>query len=165
MAEAPAPTLLHELVGHLEPGVLALLGEDAAATTPAGCLLDVLGIVPTHAGPGACRAEMGVAAHHLNQRGVVQGGAIAALADATAGWATYAALGAQRFTTLEFKTNLLGAARSGNLLVALARPVHLGRTTILLEVDVLNAAEEARPVGVRRLVARFSCTQLVLRDV
>lgn len=142
---------------------MAPLADDSAAATPPGCLLDALGMVATHAGPGACRAQMAIGTIHTNQRGIVQGGAIAALADATAGWATYAALPpGRRFTTLEFKANLLAAARPGDVLVALARPVHLGRTTMLLEVDVLEAAQESQPAATRRLVARFSCTQLVL---
>lgn len=51
---APSPALLHGLVGHLPRGEMVPVTEALAPTTPAGCIIDVLGIVPTHAGPGGC---------------------------------------------------------------------------------------------------------------
>lgn len=131
------------------------------AQVPEGCLLDILGIRLTHVGKGRSRAEMTLTAAHLNQRGLPQGGALVALADAAAGFASYAALPEGLFTTLELKTNLLGRSRTGDTLVALCTPVHLGRTTLVLQVDVLTAEQEASAPP--RLVARFSCTQMVLK--
>ncbi len=56
-------------------------------------------------------------------------------------------------TTVESKTNFLGAARSG-VVTATATILHAGRTTIVVETDV---ATEAGPV------AKTTQTQLVLR--
>lgn len=150
-------------MAELQKGEMRPVGDDHAGTIPAGCLLDLLDLVATHEGRGAARATMHVQAKHLNQRGVVQGGALIALADAVGAWATYPAVAeGSRFTTLELKANLLGAARDGDDLVAIASPVHLGRSTIVLDVDVMQADQEDRPVNERRLVARFTCTQMVL---
>jgi len=150
---------LHELAASLPAEQLGAVSPDLARV-PEGSLLDTLGIRLTDVGVGRCRAEMTLAAVHLNQRGLPQGGALVTLADAAAGWATYGALPAGRFTTLELKCNLLGRSAVGDTLVAIAEPVHLGRQTLVLQVRVLSAAQESaeRP----RLTAAFSCTQMVV---
>jgi 1,4-dihydroxy-2-naphthoyl-CoA hydrolase len=151
---------LHDLVMNDPPGELRAVPADLAEM-PTGCLLDILDIRLTHVGRGRCRAEMKVGEAHLNQRGLPQGGALVALADAAAGWASYAALPEGRFTTLELKSNLLGRVEAGTTLVAIATPVHLGRQTLVIDVEVLRAEYESADPP-RRLVSRFSCTQLVL---
>ena len=157
--------VLHEHLGGLTPGELGLVPEQLADTVPGDCLLSVLGIELTHAGPGAARATMLVSRTHLNQSGIIQGGAVIALADAAAGWATDLAVPADAgFTTLELKANLLSAGRDGDHLVALARPVHLGRTTVVLDVTVMKAEQEDKTQGEQRLTARFTCTQMVLES-
>jgi 1,4-dihydroxy-2-naphthoyl-CoA hydrolase len=150
---------LHELVADLDGGGMRPVPA-GLAEVPAGCLLDVLGMRLTHLGIGRSRVEMPVRDAHLNQRGVPQGGALVALADAAAGWASYGALPAGRFTTLELHCNLLGRVSPGATLVALTSPVHLGRRTLVLDVELLSADQESGPP--RRLTARFSCTQMVL---
>ena len=45
--------------------------------------------------------------------------------------------------------------------MAIAAPVHLGRQTLVLSVELFNAEQE-HVTSPRRLVASFSCTQLVL---
>lgn len=157
--------VLRAHLGALPVGEVDEVPASYRDTIPHDCLLSLLGIVLTHAGPGAARATMTVDRAHLNQRGVMQGGAVVALADAAAGWATYPAVAeGARFTTLEFKANLLGAGREGDTLTAIARPVHLGRRTMVLDVDVLQADQEERPPDDRRLIARFSCTQMILAE-
>lgn len=130
------------------------------AGTPGGCLLQTMGMRLTDIGVGRARAEMVIAAVHLNQRGNAQGGALVAFADAAAGWATDGALPAGNFTTLGLSCNLLGRADAGTTLVAEARPVHLGRSSIVQDVEVFPPDQEG--AAARRLVARFTCTQLVL---
>jgi 1,4-dihydroxy-2-naphthoyl-CoA hydrolase len=153
---------LFELASGRPAGELTAVGAETAAVPP-GCLLDTLGIVLTHVGRGRSRAQMTVGAVHLNQRGILQGGGLVAFADAAAGWAAYGALPEGRFTTLELKCNLLGKATAGDVLVAAATPVHLGRQTLVLDVSVFRSGQE--DVGeARRLTARFSCTQLVLAE-
>ncbi|WP_396453984.1 PaaI family thioesterase [Actinomadura sp.] len=107
--------MLYEFAEDLPPGEVRAV-EPGTAPVPDGCLLDVLGIEPTHIGRGACRARMRIGARHLNQRGLVQGGAIVALADAAAGWASYAALREGRFTTLELNCDFMGRAAEGGVL-------------------------------------------------
>ena len=157
--ETRATNLLHDLVADAEGGELRKVPLDLAAVPP-GCLLDNLGIRLTHVGRGHSRAEMTVGPMHLNQRGLPQGGAIVAFADAAAGWASYGALPEGRFTTLALSCNLVGQVKESTTLVAFTRPVHLGRQTLVLDVEVFRA--EAETDSPRRLVARFSCTQLVL---
>lgn len=158
MSDRPSPALLYDLVGHLPKGEMAPVAEALGPTTPPGCLIDLLGIVPTLAGPGTCRAEMAIGPHHLNMRGVVQGGAVAALADAAAAWASYAALSAGRFTTINFTLQFLRPAKLADRLVATVRPVHLGRRMLVLDVAVER--EEDGASG--SLVAKATCTQMVL---
>lgn len=161
---------LHALAAPLGHGQLTeLTSALAARLVPPDCLLAAFGIRPTHVGRGACRAEMTVRAVHLNQRGITQGGALIALADAAAGWASYAAAPGGRFTTVSVASNLLRAARAGDTLVARASPVHLGRTTMVIEVTVIRApseggAVEGGPADTSALkpLAQVTCTQLVL---
>lgn len=86
--------------------------------------------------------------------GVIHGGVVMALADAAGAMLAYLNLpeGSVGTTTIESKTNFLGAARSGTL-TATARILHAGRTTIVVETDLVTA--EGR-------VAKTTQTQLVL---
>jgi uncharacterized protein (TIGR00369 family) len=60
-----------------------------------------------------------------------------------------------RFTTVELKTNFLGSARPGEVVVGEAVPAHVGRTTHVWDVTVTNA-------GTGRTIALQRCTQMVL---
>ena len=59
------------------------------------------------------------------------------------------------FTTIELKTNFLGTAREGERVLGRARPVHLGRTTQVWDVDVVNQSTG-------KTIALFRCTQMIL---
>jgi 1,4-dihydroxy-2-naphthoyl-CoA hydrolase len=87
--------------------------------------------------------------------GVLHGGAIMALADSAGGLSAFLNLpdGAAGTATIESKTNFFGAVREGHV-TATSRPLHKGRTTIVLETDVHDAAN--------RHVARVTQTQAVL---
>lgn len=154
------PNPLYELVTDAPPRTLTPVPPELA-TVPEGCLLDTLGMRLTDLGRAMSRVEMTIAATHLNQRGIPQGGALVALADAAAGWASYAAIERGLFTTVDLSCKLVGRADPGTTLVALAAPVHLGRRTLVVDVDVMRLDQESVEPP-RRLVARFSCTQLVL---
>jgi 1,4-dihydroxy-2-naphthoyl-CoA hydrolase len=88
---------------------------------------------------------------------VVHGGAIVALADTACGYATFANLpeGATSFTTIELKTNFLGAVKDGDLR-CVATPVHRGRTTQVWDAEVTHVQSGRR-------IALFRCTNLVIR--
>ena len=152
---------LYRLTEGLGAGELVPLDGDSGFRVPAGCLLDQLGIVLTRIGRGTAVAEMTLGKGHLNQRGIAQAGAIVALADATAGWASYSAIEHGGFTTLQLSTNLLRAGRAGDRLVATAKPVRLGRRVQVIDVFVA-AVDEHDSDGEGELVARFTCNQLVL---
>jgi 1,4-dihydroxy-2-naphthoyl-CoA hydrolase len=91
---------------------------------------------------------------HLHPGGYVHGGVWVGFADTVAAWGTLRHLEeGHDFTTVELKTNVFAAARLGDVLNAVGRPLHLGRRTQAWEVKVHNG---------ERLSALFVCTQLVL---
>jgi uncharacterized protein (TIGR00369 family) len=59
------------------------------------------------------------------------------------------------FTTLEIKTNFVGTARQGSSILGTARPVHLGRSTHVWDVEVADESSG-------KVIALFRCTQMVL---
>jgi uncharacterized protein (TIGR00369 family) len=150
------PNLLYEMTEGLGVGELADVGGDFGRSLPPDCLLTGLGIELVRVGRGSSAARMRITRGHLNQRGVAQAGAVVALADAAAGWASYSALEDGRFTTLALDVKLIRPVREGDVLVAVATTLHLGRRTHLVDVTVAN---ESRP---DKAAARFSCQQLVL---
>ena len=60
------------------------------------------------------------------------------------------------FTTVEFKANFIGTVREGGAITGRARPVHVGRSTHVWDVDI---ADEATG----KTIALFRCTQMVLQ--
>jgi 1,4-dihydroxy-2-naphthoyl-CoA hydrolase len=95
--------------------------------------------------PGLCTAD-----------GVLHGGVLMALADTAGAVCAFLNLptGA-RTVTIESKTNFLGAVRGGEAL-ARSRPLHVGKSTIVVETDLFDASG--------RRVARTMQTQAVLVD-
>lgn len=88
--------------------------------------------------------------------GRMHGGAMMAFADTLGGIGGYLALpeGATATTTLESKTNFLGAAKLGTTVRGEATPVHVGRTTSVWTTKITNA--DGKPV------ALVTQTQMVL---
>jgi 1,4-dihydroxy-2-naphthoyl-CoA hydrolase len=86
---------------------------------------------------------------------LMHGGALMALADMAGAICAYLHLpeGAAGTATIESKTNFLRAVRDGHV-EAIARPLHTGRTTIVVDTDLRDADG--------RLVARTTQTQAVL---
>ena len=100
------------------------------------------------------RAEMPVKPRHLNRTGRVNGGALMAFADALGATGTVANLPpGYRTTTLESKTNFFAAGEAPKL-VAVSKPLHIGRTTMVWQTTIRNAD--------KRLVAVVTQTQMVL---
>ncbi len=87
--------------------------------------------------------------------GMLHGGVLMALADSAGAHCTYLNLpeGATGTTTIESKTNFFAAVRGGDV-VARARPLHRGRSTVVVETDLHD--------GTGRHVARVTQTQAVL---
>ena len=87
---------------------------------------------------------------------LLHGGAIMALADSAGGTCAFLNLpaGAAGTSTIESKTNFLGAVREGSTVVASSRPLHIGRTTMVIETEVRSGD---------KLVAKVTQTQSVLQ--
>jgi uncharacterized protein (TIGR00369 family) len=86
--------------------------------------------------------------------GVLHGGALMALADSAGGVCAFLNLPAGAHTaTIESKTNFFGAVREGTVR-ARSRPLHRGRTTIVVETDLYDSSD--------RHIARTTQTQAVL---
>jgi 1,4-dihydroxy-2-naphthoyl-CoA hydrolase len=88
--------------------------------------------------------------------GLLHGGALMALADAAGGWCAFLNLpdGATGTATVTSATNFLRPVTSGHVEAA-ARVLHRGRTTIIVDTEVRDAAG--------KLAARITQTQAVLR--
>jgi uncharacterized protein (TIGR00369 family) len=87
--------------------------------------------------------------------GALHGGALMALADSAGAVVAFLNLpeGAVGTSTIESKTNFLGGVTSGEVRVV-SRPLHAGRTTIVVESEV-RAGD--------RLIAKTTQTQIVLK--
>jgi len=93
--------------------------------------------------PGLCTAA-----------GVLHGGVLMALADSAGGVCAFLNLPPGATTaTIESKTNFFGAVREGAVR-ARSRPLHRGRTTIVVETDLFDSSD--------RHVARTTQTQAIL---
>lgn len=91
---------------------------------------------------------------HCTSAGLLHGGYLMALADTAGGMCAFFHLPEGAGTaTIESKTNFIRAVRGGEVR-ATARPVHVGRTTILVQTDITDAEG--------RLVTRTLQTQAVL---
>lgn len=88
--------------------------------------------------------------------GLLHGGALMALADAAGATCAYLNLpdGAAGTSTIESKTNFLGAVREGTV-TATSVPLHVGRSTIVIETELRLGP---------KLVGKTTQTQTVLRS-
>lgn len=124
------------------------------ASRLAGTFPGELGIQVVETGVDGARGHLPVERRHLHPGGFVHGGVWVSLADTVAAWATIANLReGSDFSTAEMKTNLFGVAREGDLLEAVAAPLHVGRRTQVWEVRVEVAG---------KLGALFVCTQVIV---
>jgi uncharacterized protein (TIGR00369 family) len=97
----------------------------------------LLGIELLEAGPDLVRARLAWAPERCTAGGIMHGGAIMALADNCGGICAFLNLppGAAGTATIESKTNFLRAVRGGAV-IAVTRPLHRGRTLIVVETEV-----------------------------
>jgi len=101
-------------------------------------------------------AELDIRPELLAPNGYLHAATVIALADTACGYGCFAHLppGAERFTTIELKSNFLGTALDG-MIASVARPAHLGNTTQVWDAVVTDKASA-------RTIALFRCTQLVI---
>ena len=107
--------------------------------------------------PAGIEMEMDWTPERCTTNGLLHGGALMALADSAGGACAFTNLpeGATGTSTIESKTNFLGAVRDGRV-VATSRPLHVGSTTVVVETEVRRASDD-------RLVGKVTQTQIVLR--
>ncbi len=110
------------------------LSQDIANSIPFAA---VLGIETLEATPELVRARIEWTPERCTAGGVMHGGALMALADNCGGLCAFLNLpdGARGTATIESKTNFLRAVRGGAV-IASTRPLHSGRTMIVLETEL-----------------------------
>jgi 1,4-dihydroxy-2-naphthoyl-CoA hydrolase len=126
--------------------------ENLAEIAP---LAGTLGIELTQADPEEVRGGMDWAPEKCTVAGVLHGGALMAFADTLGGVCAFLNLpdGAATTATVESKTNFFRAVREGRV-EAVTRPLHVGRSFIVVQTDLLDAKQ--------RRVAQVTQTQAVL---
>lgn len=111
-------------------------------------LAEHLGIVIVEVGPDYLKASMPVDHRTRQSRGILNGGASAALAETIGGMAAQMCLSSGHCVGLDINTSHLRVARDG-LVYALARPVHVGRSTQVWSIHTSD--REGRSVALSRL--------------
>jgi 1,4-dihydroxy-2-naphthoyl-CoA hydrolase len=135
-----------------------MTGPDAALTEAALTSMpypEVLGLEVLSATADEVQARIAWEERLCTAGGILHGGALMSLADAAGAYCAFLNLPehATGTATIESKTNFFRAVRDGHV-VATSRLLHRGRTTIVVETDVHDAAGKH--------VARVTQTQAVL---
>ena len=132
--------------------------EDIRSILP-GTFPGELGIEPLEISEEHAVGRIVVDERHLHPGGYVHGGVWTALADTVAAWVTFRSIPAGHdFTTIELKLNVFAASLLGDEIVAVAEPLHTGKSTIVIEVRMERIREGSSP----RLAANLIVTQFVL---
>jgi len=107
------------------------------------------------AAPEEVRARIAWEERLCTAGGILHGGALMSLADAAGAYCAFLNQpeGAAGTATIESKSNFFRAVHDGHV-VATSRPLHRGRTTMVVETDLHDAAGKH--------VARVTQTQAVL---
>jgi 1,4-dihydroxy-2-naphthoyl-CoA hydrolase len=122
------------------------------ASMPFAALLGVEAVTGT---AEEIRARLAWDAGRCTSGGVLHGGALMGLADTVGGLVAFLNLpeGSAGTTTIESKTNFFRGVSEG-VVEAVGRPLHAGRTTIVVDTDLFD--------GRGKRVARVTQTQAVL---
>ena len=118
-------------------------------------LCATLGVTAAESTPDEVVLELAWDASLCTIGGAMHGGTLMALADSAGATCAFLNLpaGAAGTSTIETKTNFLGAATEG-VVVATSRPLHVGSSTIVIETELR--------VG-DRLIGKTTQTQIVRR--
>ena len=119
-------------------------------------LCATLGITAREFAAGAVVLELEWRPELCTSNGLLHGGVIMTLADSAGAGCAFLNLpeGAIGTSTIESKTNFLGAVKGGSV-TARSTALHVGSTTIVVETEVRHESS--------RLVAKVTQTQAVLR--
>jgi len=132
---------------------LALTTDQALESMP---FCGLMGVEFTAVDATEVRARLPWSPERCTIGGVMHGGALMALADGAGAVAAYLNLpeGGIGTTTVASATNFLRGVRDGHA-EAISTPLHTGRTTIVVETTLIDAAGQH--------VAKVTQTQAVLR--
>ena len=129
---------------------------DLTATARASMpFAETLGLELVAASPEEVRARLAWEPRLCTAGGILHGGALMSLTDAAGAYCAFLNLpeGSSGTATIESRTNFFRAVRDGHV-DARSRPLHRGRTTIVVETDLHDAAGKH--------VARVTQTQAVV---
>ena len=145
---------MHASTSSRAEGSLRVVDDLTAQVAAAAPFTTRLGMVFASATPAEVRAQLAWDESLCTAGGALHGGALMALADTCGGACAFLNLpeGAVGTATIESKTNFLRGVREGAI-AASARPLHKGRTTIVIETEV------TRDDGA--LVAKVTQTQAI----
>jgi uncharacterized protein (TIGR00369 family) len=118
-----------------------------------------LGIEPLEVEDSFASGRIVVDKRHLHPGGYVHGGVWTALGDTVAAWATFRNIPPQHnFTTIELKLNVFSAGLLSDEIIATGKPLHAGKSTVVIEVKIERIREGRDP----KLAANLIVTQFVL---
>lgn len=114
---------------------------------PQSAFPNLLGIEIPVCTPEEVVCRMTVTPDMANRNGVLHGGAMMTLADTAAGTSSFINSPAEiSNTTVEAKTNFIRPVKVGDVLTARCVPVHVGRSTNVLQVTLTRG--DGKTVGV-----------------
>ena len=120
-----------------------------------GLLPELLGIAFTDVTPDKVQARLAVRKDLCTVGDNLHGGAIMAFADTLGAVAAILNMPeGSRTTTIESKTNFIGGAPEGSVVLGESAPVHKGRTTVVCQTTIRTESG--------KLVALVTQTQLVI---
>jgi 1,4-dihydroxy-2-naphthoyl-CoA hydrolase len=147
------------------------INPDITAETIAGWLPGTfpgdMAIEPVEITDQIATGRMVVDKRHLHPGGFVHGGVWTAFGDSVAGWVTFRNLPSNHdFTTIELKLNVFTAGVRGDELICEARPLHVGRSTAVIEAKIRKEPHQTGSSSLRsedpRICANLIVTQFVL---
>ncbi|HEU4392322.1 MAG TPA: PaaI family thioesterase [Solirubrobacterales bacterium] len=115
-----------------------------------------LAIEPLEVEDSHARGRIVVDRRHLHPGGFVHGGVWTALGDTVAAWSTFRSIPAgHNFTTIELKLNVFAAGIEGDEIEARAEPLHVGKSTVVIEVRIDRIRNGEAKLAANLIVSQF----------
>ncbi len=117
----------------------------------------LMGVEVREASPERVVADLVVRDDLCTAGGILHGGAIMALADSAGAIGAFMSLpvGALATTTIESKTNFLGAAKAGARISAEATPVHKGKRTSVWQTRITDESGKLLALVIQTQMALY----------
>ncbi len=130
---------------------------EAILTHTPNAFADILGLKFTRLGEDYLEGKMTVDHRHLRPGNIMNGGVSLALIETMGSVAARCAIYGEAKNTLGIQVNAnhLAIAHPGDVLTITARPMHLGKSTHVWEVTILNQSD--------RVVSRGTITMMVIQ--